>query len=143
MGADEYHPVSHNGSNVAAAGGIGYTVVGALDTMLLMGLNAESRRARDWVEDKLTFDRDADFNTFEVRRFDFLRDTLSPLFCRADYDPRAWWPSFCIPPLRGRRPLPQTRARSRGPHSSCFRYPLWASTFDGEPPAAQRSFVQG
>ena len=69
MGADEYHPISHNGSNVAAAGGIGYTVVGALDTMLLMGLNAEYRRARDWIEHELTFDRDAEFNTFEVRRF--------------------------------------------------------------------------
>ena len=69
MGADEYHPISHNGSNVAAASGIGYTVVGALDTMLLMGLNTEYRRAQGWIEHKLTFDYDAEFNTFEVRRF--------------------------------------------------------------------------
>jgi mannosyl-oligosaccharide alpha-1,2-mannosidase len=69
MGADEYHPISHNGSDSAAAGGIGYTVVGALDTILLMGLNVEYRRARAWIEHELTFDRDAEFNTFEVRSF--------------------------------------------------------------------------
>src|SRR5579863_1126189 len=69
MGADTYHPISHDGSNIAAAGGIGYTVVGALDTMLLMVLKAEYLRARDWVEKELTFDRDADFNTFEVCLF--------------------------------------------------------------------------
>jgi endoplasmic reticulum Man9GlcNAc2 1,2-alpha-mannosidase len=69
MGADEYHPISHDGSDIAATGGIGYTVVGALDTMLLMGLDGEYLRARDWIEKELTFDRNADFNTFEVRFF--------------------------------------------------------------------------
>ncbi len=72
MGADAYHPISQNGSNVAATGGIGHTVVDVLDTMLLMGLNAEYRRARDWIEHKLSFDRDADFNTFEVPSLTFL-----------------------------------------------------------------------
>lgn len=67
MGADEYHPISHEGSNLTEAGGIGYTVVDALDTMLLMGLDAEYLRARDWIEHKLTFERDAEFSTFEVR----------------------------------------------------------------------------
>jgi len=66
MGADEYHPISHKGSNLTEAGGIGYTVVDALDTMLLMGLDAEYLRARDWIEHKLSFERDADFNTFET-----------------------------------------------------------------------------
>jgi endoplasmic reticulum Man9GlcNAc2 1,2-alpha-mannosidase len=66
MGADEYHPISHNGSNLTQAGGIGYTVVDALDTMLLMKLDAEYQRARSWVENKMSFERDANFNTFEV-----------------------------------------------------------------------------
>ncbi|KAI9432065.1 glycoside hydrolase family 47 protein [Lactarius indigo] len=66
MGADEYHPISRQGSNLTEAGGIGYTVVDALDTMLLMGLDAEYQRARTWVAEKMTFDRDADFNTFET-----------------------------------------------------------------------------
>jgi len=67
MGSDEYHPISRNGSNLTAAGGIGYTVVDSLDSMLLMGLNDEYQRARKWVAHNMTFDRDANFNTFEVR----------------------------------------------------------------------------
>ena len=67
MGADEYHPISRQGSNLTEAGGVGYTVVDALDTMLLMGLDSEYQRARSWVAEELSFERDADFNTFEVR----------------------------------------------------------------------------
>ncbi|KAI0030615.1 glycoside hydrolase [Vararia minispora EC-137] len=66
MGADEYHPISKNGSYLVAAGGIGYTVVDSLDTMLIMGLDDEYRRARQWVETELDFDRDGNFNTFET-----------------------------------------------------------------------------
>ncbi len=66
MGADEYHPISRNGSNLTEAGGIGYTVVDSLDTILMMGLQDEYARARKWVAEKLTFDKDGDFNTFEV-----------------------------------------------------------------------------
>lgn len=67
MGDDEYHPIGHTGSNLTAAGGIGYTVVDSLDTMIIMGLEDEYKRAREWVADKLDFEKDADFNTFEVR----------------------------------------------------------------------------
>ncbi|KAI0066648.1 glycoside hydrolase [Artomyces pyxidatus] len=66
MGSDEYHPVSRNGSNLTTAGGIGYSVVDSLDTMLLMGLDEEYQRAREWVATEMTFDRDANFNTFET-----------------------------------------------------------------------------
>ncbi|KAH9988958.1 glycoside hydrolase [Russula vinacea] len=66
MGDDEYHPISHKGSNLTEAGGIGYTVVDAIDSMLLMGLDAEYLRARDWIERDLSFERDAPFNTFET-----------------------------------------------------------------------------
>lgn len=67
MGDDEYHPLSHRGSNLTKAGGIGYTVVDSIDTMLIMGLQDEYQRARNWVQNHLSFDRDADFSTFEVR----------------------------------------------------------------------------
>ena len=67
MGADEYHPISRGGSNLTEAGGIGYTVADALDTMLIMGLNEEYQRARSWVADEMSFERDANFSTFEVR----------------------------------------------------------------------------
>ncbi|OBZ68634.1 Mannosyl-oligosaccharide 1,2-alpha-mannosidase [Grifola frondosa] len=66
MGDDEYHPISHKGSNLTEAGGIGYTVVDSIDTMLLMGLDEEYQRARDWVASNMTFERDANFNTFET-----------------------------------------------------------------------------
>ncbi|KAH7924484.1 glycoside hydrolase [Leucogyrophana mollusca] len=66
MGDDEYHPFSHTGSNLTAAGGIGYTVADSIDTMLIMGLDDEYQRARTWVAEKLSFDRDAEFNTFET-----------------------------------------------------------------------------
>ena len=67
MGDDEYHPISRKGTNLTEAGGIGYTVVDSIDTMLIMGLADEYARARDWVANKMTFDRDANFNTFEAR----------------------------------------------------------------------------
>lgn len=67
MGDDEYHPLSRRGSNLTKAGGIGYTVADAIDTMLIMGLDAEYQRARKWVQNHLSFERDAAFSTFEVR----------------------------------------------------------------------------
>ncbi|KAI0964590.1 hypothetical protein AcW1_001376 [Taiwanofungus camphoratus] len=66
MGDDEYHPISKSGTNLTAAGGIGYTVVDSIDTMLLMGLDAEYARAREWVAEKMSFERDGNFNTFET-----------------------------------------------------------------------------
>jgi mannosyl-oligosaccharide alpha-1,2-mannosidase len=66
MGDDEYHPISRKGSNLTDAGGIGYTVIDSIDTMLLMGLTEEYSRARAWVENSMNFERDANFHTFEA-----------------------------------------------------------------------------
>ena len=66
MGHDEYHPLSRKGSNLTKAGGIGYTIIDSIDTMLLMGLNDEYQRARRWVDTKMSLERDGNFNTFEV-----------------------------------------------------------------------------
>ncbi|KDR66379.1 hypothetical protein GALMADRAFT_259456 [Galerina marginata CBS 339.88] len=66
MGSDEYHPISHKGSNISSSGGIGYTVADAIDTMIIMGLDAEHKRARNWVKKSLTFDREGTFSTFET-----------------------------------------------------------------------------
>ncbi|THH04887.1 hypothetical protein EW145_g5199 [Phellinidium pouzarii] len=66
MGADEYHPISHEGTNLSSAGGIGYTVVDSLDTMMIMGLEDEVVRARKWIAEKLSFDKDGSFSTFET-----------------------------------------------------------------------------
>jgi len=41
-------------------------VIDALDTMYLMGLNEEYQRARTWMAVQHSFDRDENYNTFEV-----------------------------------------------------------------------------
>ncbi|KAL1757148.1 glycoside hydrolase [Schizophyllum commune] len=66
MGYDEYHPLSHTGSNLGGGNGIGYTVVDSIDTMLLMHLDDEYKRAREWVANNLSFDQEGEFSTFET-----------------------------------------------------------------------------
>lgn len=66
MGCDSYHPVSKRGSNLTYAGGIGYMVVDAIDSLILLGMDEEYQRARKWVATELSFDRNGIYNTFEV-----------------------------------------------------------------------------
>jgi len=66
MGCDSYHPVSKLGSNLTSSGGIGYMVIDAIDSLILLGLDEEYQRAREWVETELSFDRNGIYNTFEV-----------------------------------------------------------------------------
>ena len=83
MGDDEYHTISHQGTNLTEAGGIGYTVIDSIDTMLIMGLDEEYQRARQWVKTKMELDRDANFNTFEVR---LVVPVAFPLLIRRTHD---------------------------------------------------------
>ena len=66
MGCDIYNPVSQRGSNLTYAGGIGYMVLDAMDSLILLGLDEEYQRAREWVATRHSFDRDGIYNTFEV-----------------------------------------------------------------------------
>lgn len=66
MGCDAYHPVSRVGSNLTYAGGIGYMILDAIDSLILLGLDDEYQRAREWVANELSFDRDGVYSTFEV-----------------------------------------------------------------------------
>ncbi|CAE6444774.1 hypothetical protein ACGC1H_006871 [Rhizoctonia solani] len=68
FGCDEYHPVARTGKNLTTNRGIGYMIIDALDTMLIMGepLREEYLRARKWVETELDFDRDGRYSTFEI-----------------------------------------------------------------------------
>ncbi|KAF7304079.1 alpha-1,2-Mannosidase [Mycena indigotica] len=66
FGYDEYHPMTHSGYNLGGGGGIGYTIVDAIDTMLLMDLKPEYAQAKKWVKEHLTFDRQGQFSTFET-----------------------------------------------------------------------------
>jgi endoplasmic reticulum Man9GlcNAc2 1,2-alpha-mannosidase len=64
-GCDEYHPLSHRGSNLTGIG-IGFTIVDSLDTLLIMDLKEEFRHARDWVAKSLNFDHNGGVNVFET-----------------------------------------------------------------------------
>ncbi|KAG9019607.1 mannosyl-oligosaccharide alpha-1,2-mannosidase [Tulasnella sp. 427] len=66
FGHDEYHPISQKGSNLSDSGGIGYMIVDSIDTMMIMGLDEEYNRARNWIADKLSFDRVGRHSTFET-----------------------------------------------------------------------------
>jgi mannosyl-oligosaccharide alpha-1,2-mannosidase len=45
---------------------VGYQIVDAIDGLLVLGFEEEYLRAAEWVRKDLSFDVDAEFNTFEV-----------------------------------------------------------------------------
>lgn len=65
FGKDNYSPISKKGDNMSEKGPVGYFIVDVLDSLLIMGLNDEFERAKNWVKD-LSFDLDDKFNNFEV-----------------------------------------------------------------------------
>jgi hypothetical protein len=64
-GFDEFHPKSKEGRQMTP-NGMGWIIVDALDTMMLMNLTTELAHAREWVHNNLTYDQDHDVNTFET-----------------------------------------------------------------------------
>ena len=135
MGDDEYHPISQKGINLTDAGGIGYTVVDSIDTMLLMGLNEEYERARQWVATKMDLDRDANFNTFEVRLV-----LLAPVMvhdfgahdvCVADNYPSVGWATLRVP-LFQRLAVPRQSRRARGPHHARIQHAVGPPTLTNQ-----------
>jgi len=65
-GYDEYHPVTKNGRMMVPPTGLGWIIVDALDTLMLMNMTTQLMRARDWISTTLTYDLDHDVNTFET-----------------------------------------------------------------------------
>lgn len=65
LGKDEFHPVSKTSKNMAPKG-LGWIIVDALDTMILMNQTSRLRHAREWLSTSLTWDQDQDVNTFET-----------------------------------------------------------------------------
>ncbi|XP_069915555.1 endoplasmic reticulum mannosyl-oligosaccharide 1,2-alpha-mannosidase isoform X2 [Oryctolagus cuniculus] len=61
-GHDELKPVSKSFSEWF---GLGLTLVDALDTMWILGLKSEFQEARNWVSQKLHFEKDVEVNLFE------------------------------------------------------------------------------
>jgi endoplasmic reticulum Man9GlcNAc2 1,2-alpha-mannosidase len=64
-GMDEYHPVSKKGRNMVE-GGMGWIIVDALDTMIMMNLTSRVKHARAWISTSLNYDANHEVNTFET-----------------------------------------------------------------------------
>eukprot|EP00966_Prymnesium_polylepis_P133142 3077224-Prymnesium_polylepis.1 len=62
-GIDEVDPVKKVG---LPSYGMGLTIIDSLDTMLLMGLRDDFKRAVDWIERYLKFGSQEGINVFEV-----------------------------------------------------------------------------
>jgi hypothetical protein len=65
LGYDEYHPISKKGKFMTPKG-MGWIIVDALDTMMLMNLTSRLTIAREWLATKLDYDQDQEVNTFET-----------------------------------------------------------------------------
>ncbi|KAG4932382.1 hypothetical protein JHK87_046384 [Glycine soja] len=63
-GKDELKPQSMNG--VDSFGGMGATLVDSLDTLFIMGLDAQFKRATEWVAESLHFHQNIEVSVFET-----------------------------------------------------------------------------
>ena len=66
FGFDEFFPISGVGSNWGGGRGIGVTIVDALDTLMLAGLEAEAIEALQWIETELSFEQATEVSLFET-----------------------------------------------------------------------------
>ncbi|KAJ9270640.1 CAZyme family GH47 [Paecilomyces variotii] len=64
-GFDEYHPVSKGGKHMIN-GGMGWIIIDALDTLMIMNLTSRVQDARRWIHTSLQYNQDHDVNTFET-----------------------------------------------------------------------------
>lgn len=65
-GSDIYHPVTRKGDNMVGKKPMGWMIVDALDTMMLMGLDDDVKMARDWIDANLDYDIDMPVSVFET-----------------------------------------------------------------------------
>ena len=87
-GYDEYHPVSKTGKQMVPPTGLGWIIVDALDTLMLMNMTSQVNHAREWISTTLTYDLDHDVNTFETT-IRMLGGLLAAHYLQTDY------PSLC------------------------------------------------
>ncbi|KAI4246546.1 MAG: hypothetical protein L6R40_001909 [Gallowayella cf. fulva] len=64
-GHDQYHPTSKRGSQMTTAG-MGWIIVDALDTLMIMNLTSRLSHAREWITTSLNYEQDQEVNTFET-----------------------------------------------------------------------------
>ena len=68
-GFDTYSPLSKEGEQMNDDGqgkGMGWIIVDALDTLMIMNLTSRLSHAREWITTSLTYDQDTYVNTFET-----------------------------------------------------------------------------
>ena len=65
---DEYHPLSKSGTNLLLKdeSPVGFTIVDALDTLIILGMEEDYMDARNWIRDELSWDVDGRLNVFET-----------------------------------------------------------------------------
>ncbi|EZF32531.1 hypothetical protein H109_04442 [Trichophyton interdigitale MR816] len=64
-GKDIYEPLARKGKNMAE-GGMGWIIVDALDTLMLMNLTTQVQNSRKWIQNSLRYEQNQDVNTFET-----------------------------------------------------------------------------
>lgn len=64
-GWDEYKPHSKASRNMTPKG-MGWIIIDALDTMMMMNLTSELAHAREWLATSLTYDQNHDVSVFET-----------------------------------------------------------------------------
>lgn len=80
-----------------ATDGLGWIIVDALDTMMIMNLTSRVTHAREWISKSLNYDKDQDVNTFEttIRMMGgllsahYLANTFPDMAPQTDDDPGA------------------------------------------------------
>lgn len=67
-GMDEYHPLSKSGTNLLLnkESPVGFTIVDALDTLIILGMEEDYLDARNWIRDELSWDVNGRLNVFET-----------------------------------------------------------------------------
>lgn len=58
-------PINKKGRDMIS-GGMGWMIVDALDTLMIMNLTSKVQHAREWIHTSLHYDQDNDVNTFET-----------------------------------------------------------------------------
>ncbi|KAL8674692.1 MAG: hypothetical protein Q9168_000924 [Polycauliona sp. 1 TL-2023] len=64
-GHDEYHPTSKTGTQMTPSG-MGWIIIDALDTLMIMNLTSRLAHAREWMTTSLNYEQDQEVNTFET-----------------------------------------------------------------------------
>ncbi|PAA63039.1 hypothetical protein BOX15_Mlig014089g5 [Macrostomum lignano] len=84
-GMNELRPVSKIGHTTTIFGSqpIGATIVDAVDTLYMMNLQDEFKKARDWIKDNLQFDKDTQVSVFEMN-IRFIGGLLSVYYMSGD-----------------------------------------------------------